>query len=165
MKRTKIYRALILSLVLILCITSFTGCGEALTEAKDIVSEFCEAVERGDVTAAHSKMHPITEMTEEELVASIENIEDTLGVSFADGVTVVACTDKDIEYSIRFPDGIVGEVELEFDIIIGGMPLELDVIVLEYDGAVGIYSFLLSVPDGDDSKPPVDADKDGVNKL
>lgn len=163
-RHTKILKMTVLALVLILLISSLTGCGEAVTKAKETIESFCTALENQDSTAALSLMHPSIEMTEEELVSSISEIEEELNISFADGVTIVIFKDPSVNYTFNIPDGLVGVVSIKLDIIVSGNFLTASVMLLEAGGTVGIQSFVLSAHQDEEENEKVNTD-DTINSL
>ncbi len=154
-RRTIVFRVAVLVLVLILSVSALTSCGGGVTQAKDIITEFLTALESGDASTATSLFHPSTEFTEDELIASVANIQKNLGVNFADGYTVVLFKEPSINYTLNFPKGLIGEISIKLDVIVSGKLLNASVVVLEYGGQVGIASFLVNVAsqeDGGDSE-------------
>ena len=143
MKRcSKIFKITVLFLVFILSLTTLTSCGEGITKAKETIESFCEALENGDSAGAVALMHPTAEMTEEELIKSIREVEEEFDISFTDGVTVVIFKDPSVNYSLNFPEGLIGLISINLDIIVSGKFFTVSVEVLEYDDAVGIINFI-----------------------
>lgn len=156
-KGANFLRVIVLVLVFILAILPLTSCGEGVTKAKDTIQGFCTALENGDAETALTFMHPSCEITEDELITSIIEIEESYNVSFADGYTIVLFREPSVNYSLSFPNGLVGTVSIKLDMIVSGQFLTASVVVLEADGAVGITSFKVSKSDeADDSEDNAD---------
>ena len=153
MKRhSKLFKAVILALVFVLSVLPLTSCGEGVTKAKDTIQGFLTALENNDTASALTFLHPSYEITEDKLIASISEIEEEYSIHFKDGCTIICFREPNVNYSINFPNGLIGLISIKLDVLISGNFITLYVEVLEADGAVGIKTLHASKGDENDSE-------------
>ena len=131
----KIKSLFLIILVLALSL-SIVGCRDGLKkdEAKALVEDFLEAVQNNDFEKAATYLHPEKPFDIEKY---FNGIEERKSIDFQSGIEIKRYT----EYSYSAYDSEIdgSDCELEFNVIVDGVGLEMNIEIVKNDLGFGIY--------------------------
>jgi len=119
---------------LVLCLVS-CGDGIDMGEAESFVSEFFDAVGRGDTETANTYLHPDVPL---QLDSYLEDVAQEYGISFEEGITVEHRTGLSYAYYDSRVGGSLYEQRLRAKI--GNTSVYITVEVVKNEAGYGIYN-------------------------
>jgi hypothetical protein len=124
---------------------SLSSCGvfkelkEGLDDALIITEDFCQALADDDIESAKGFLHPDSIPKESELLSFIIKLEEVNDIDFSLGVAFKTQTNFSSTYYDSSYGGSVHK--LEYEIVVGGVPLDCFFVIVKNDNGYGIYSF------------------------
>ena len=135
----------ILAIILVVCTLCLSSCGifkelkAGMDEAFVLVENFCTALSNDDFDTAKGYLHPNSTPNQNVLFAFISRLEKTHSIDFSDGVAFKHRRGIRSAYYDSSYDGSVHEID--YEIVVGGVPVYSFFIVVKNDNGYGLYNF------------------------
>ncbi len=132
--------AVLLSILVLVCLL-LSSCGISAQETRDSTERFLLAVQNGDYEAAAEQMHPTYRATAEELREYLTEVEESLGIRFADGMILSGYTS--FQKADRHPTVGGAYAVLEGRMDVGTAAVQFTVTVIRDGDGYGIFNIQL----------------------
>ncbi|MBQ7390418.1 MAG: hypothetical protein IJW02_04850 [Clostridia bacterium] len=144
MKRICTSILIVITLLSCLLLTSCTSVSS--DDAEALINDFCSALAEDDYETAASYMHPICNLDANSLKSSIENMEKTLSIDFADGIELGDRTYwyKSANFNTNGIKGAYTALSMKHNISISGKDFVLETTVIGDKTGLMISTFRIS---------------------
>ena len=129
-------RILILTLILAVCLCSFTSCMKDADEKQAFIEEFLDCLESEDYERARAYLHPSIDADVESFV---KRLESDHGVDISKGIAVVECYGYSYEIYYNLYTGWNEDSSFFCVINVGGKRIDLDILLIKDNNGYGIY--------------------------
>ncbi len=120
-----------------LLLFSLFGCGGVdRQQAKTDAEAFLDLIEKEDYESAKAFLHPSRDI---DLAADFSRIEAEEGIDFSLGIKVNRYTGTSYSWYDSDVDG--SQYKFDVELLVGTLPVEAKIAVVENDAGYGIYSF------------------------